>query len=150
MIKVAVAGGFDPLHSGHVEHILKAGKLGDWLVVILTRDAQLVMKKGYCHQPLNRRIEIIRSELIGIVNEIVVNKDVGTIECAETLRLVKPNIFAKGGDWTEQNLPKAEVKACRDIGCRIIFGVGNKVDADGKKLSSQSIVSAVLNSIYNE
>jgi cytidyltransferase-like protein len=37
-IVVAVSGGFDPLHIGHVRYIEEARKLGDELVVILNND----------------------------------------------------------------------------------------------------------------
>lgn len=47
MIIVAVSGGFDPIHIGHLRSILEARELGDSIMVILTRDDQLIRKKGY-------------------------------------------------------------------------------------------------------
>ena len=43
---VAVAGGFDPLHPGHISHLREARKLGTRLVVILNPDQDLIRKKG--------------------------------------------------------------------------------------------------------
>lgn len=37
MKKVAVSGGFDPLHPGHISYIEEPLKLGDELIVILSR-----------------------------------------------------------------------------------------------------------------
>jgi len=44
-IIVAVSGYFAPLHSGHIEYIKLARKLGDYLVVILNNDKQGRLKK---------------------------------------------------------------------------------------------------------
>jgi len=135
MIKVAVAGGFDPLHIGHLEHIRKAKKLGDWLVVIVNPDADLIRKKGYVFMPLEHRKAIL--EALREVDEVVVSIDSdGTV--AKTLKLIKPDIFAKGGDRTPDNMPQNEIDACQEIGCKIVYGLGDKLD------SSQWIVARAL------
>ena len=46
-VVIAVSGGFDPLHVGHVRMFEEARKLGDRLVVILNNDRWLRKKKGY-------------------------------------------------------------------------------------------------------
>ena len=38
--------GFDPIHSGHIQYLLEAKKLGDILVVALNSDEWLIKKKG--------------------------------------------------------------------------------------------------------
>ena len=43
---VLVTGGFDPLHSGHIEYFQEAKKLGDKLVVGINSDEWLTRKKG--------------------------------------------------------------------------------------------------------
>ena len=126
-IVVAVAGGFDPLNGrGHLSHITEAGKLGDRLVVILSRDDQLVAKgnkpNGTFYPDISDRIAIIQE--LQSVDEVVVNIDEdGT--CAETLRLTRPNIFAKGGDRVPGNMPECEIKVCEEIGCEIVYEVGD-------------------------
>lgn len=52
MIRVLIAGGFDPIHSGHIDHITKARGLGDELIVILQTDENLLKKKGWCLLPI--------------------------------------------------------------------------------------------------
>lgn len=47
------------------------------------------------------------------------------------LRILKPAIFANGGDRFKDNIP--EVKACEEIGCRMVFNVGR-----GGKVQSSS------------
>lgn len=57
-IVVAVSGGFDPVHIGHVRMFNEAKKLGHELVVILNNDNWLIAKKGYAFMPENERREI--------------------------------------------------------------------------------------------
>jgi len=106
-IVVAVSGGFDPINGkGHITHIREARKLGDALVLILSRDDQLIAKgnkpNGTFYPSYSERL-IIMSEMRS-VDKVVMNIDPdGT--CAETLRMVRPQIFAKGGDRTPDNMP---------------------------------------------
>ena len=47
MSKVSiVSGGFDPVHSGHINLMLSAKELGDELIVLLNSDSWLIRKKG--------------------------------------------------------------------------------------------------------
>ena len=125
-MRVAISGGFDPLHLGHVDHIRKAKKLGDYLIVILQSDDNLVKKKGYCFMPYTERVEIMKS--LRYVDEVVMNID-NDMTSAETLRKVKPDLYAKGGDRTPNNMPENEVEACKEIGCQIVYGIGDQLDS---------------------
>ena len=126
MIKVAVTVSFDLLHDGHIEHIREASKLGDYLIVIVSPDGFLIKKKGYCLIPLPSRLRI--ADGIKYIDEVRVSIDEdGT--CARTLKLIKPDIFAKGGDRTPDNMPRNEVKVCEEIGCEIVYGVGRKLNS---------------------
>ena len=58
---VLVTGGFDPLHSGHIEYFKEAKKLGDILVVGVNSDAWLTRKKGAPFMPLLERTNIVRN-----------------------------------------------------------------------------------------
>ena len=60
-IVVAVSGGFDPLHPGHIRLFHDAKKLGDELVVILNNDNWLMKKKGYVFMHDRERKEVINS-----------------------------------------------------------------------------------------
>ena len=133
---VAVSGGFDPMHIGHVRYIKEAKKLGDYLVVIVNGDGFLERKKNYKFMPLEERMEVIDS--MDSVDFVVpwVSTDQTVIGA---LQIIKPNIFAKGGDRTgPENIP--EWQPCLDIGCEIITGVG------GDKIQSSSdLVKAFMN-----
>ncbi|MEK7354105.1 MAG: adenylyltransferase/cytidyltransferase family protein [Chloroflexota bacterium] len=129
-VVVATGGGFDPLHEGHVRLFKEAKKLGDVLVVMLNSDEQLSKKKGQPFYPSeDERKEIIES--IRYVDKVIIDpgKDV---TCEEALKLVKPDILAKGGDRVEGSMPEIELKTCKEIGCRIIYNVG------GAKVQSSS------------
>jgi len=129
---VAVSGGFDPVHIGHVRMCQEAKKLGDKLVVILNNDNWLKKKKGYAFMPQEERKEIIKA--IKWVDKVVLTghkpnpKDMSV--CAELTKL-RPDIFANGGDRKAGNTP--EDVACKKIGCKMVFNVGH-----GGKIQSSS------------
>lgn len=126
---VAISGGFDPLHAGHIRHIKAAKRLGDKLIIILSPDDQLKKKKGYVLMPYEERKEILES-IVGVA-KVVKNID-SDITAAESLKLYGPDVFVKGGNTTPDNLPKEEFEVCKLMGCSIIYGVG------GKKIKSSS------------
>ncbi len=126
-VTVVVSGGFDPLHVGHIRYLKEAKNLGNNLVVILNSDNFLKQKKGYVFMPYEERKEILES--IKYVDRVVACVDQDLTVC-KTLEMLKPNIFAKGGDRTLENTP--EVDVCRKLGIKIVFGVG------GNKIQSSS------------
>lgn len=138
---VAVSGGFDPLHIGHVRMMQEAKKLGDKLVVILNNDNWLKIKKGQGFMPETDRKEII--EAIGCVDEVVITSHASDFDytnalsksvCAE-LAKIKPHVFANGGDRFADDIP--EFKLCRELGIEMIFNVGH----GGKVRSSSSLLA---------
>ena len=48
---VLCTGGFDPIHSGHIDYLNEAAKLGDTLIVGLNSDDWLIRKKGKAFMP---------------------------------------------------------------------------------------------------
>ena len=131
-IVVAVSGGFDPLHRGHVRMFQEAKKLGDELVVILNNDNWLEAKKGCTFMPQEERKEIL--ETISCVGRVALTKhpkNPKDMSVCEDLLKIRPHIFANGGDRHQHNIP--EVAACRAIGCKMVFNVGS-----GGKIQSSS------------
>ena len=115
---VAVSGGFDPIHIGHVRMIQAAAELGN-VIVIANSDEWLHRKKGYAFMRYEEREEILRA--IKGVYDVVKAKDDDNTVCASLLFL-KPDIFANGGDRKEGNIP--EYKLCEDMEIEMKFGVG--------------------------
>jgi cytidyltransferase-like protein len=130
-VTVAVSGAFDPIHVGHVRYLREAAKLGDKLIVILNSDEFLLRKKGFVFMPFNERKEILTS--IKGVDEVIASVD-DDQTVTRTLEIIKPDIFAKGGDRTgPENIPETET--CRRIGCKLITNVG------GGKVHSNTEIS---------
>ena len=137
-IIVAVSGGFDPVHIGHVRMFNEAKKLGDELVVILNNDNWLRAKKGYAFMPEHERREVI--EAFSAVDRVIITshpEDPSDMSVCDELKAIRPHIFANGGDRTNKNVP--EIPVCAEIGCAMIFNVGQ----GGKVQSSSWLVGNV-------
>ena len=136
---VLVTGGFDPIHSGHIEYFKAARKLGDELWVGVNSDAWLIRKKGRAFMPFSERIEIIKNlkmvdKVIDVVNDDKNNDAGGAIFKAFSIGATNV-IFANGGDRTKENIP--EMKQWGDNpNVEFIFGVGG----ENKKNSSSWIL----------
>jgi len=127
MVVVAASGGFDPLHVGHVEYLEHAKSLGDKLIVIVNTDDFLLKKKGYAFMPLAERVKIVQA--LRCVDEVMVCIDKDQSVC-ESLRHLKPDIFAKGGDRNVGNIPEATV--CNELNITIVDGLGQKIQSSSE------------------
>ena len=105
--KVVLTNGcFDILHAGHVRYLAGAKALGDCLIVGLNSDASVSLLKGPS-RPINSQED--RAEvLLGLaaVDYVVIFEE-QTAE--ELVRTIEPDIYAKGGDYTLDNLPEARI-----------------------------------------
>ena len=127
MTTVCVSGYFTVLHKGHVKLFEEAKKLGDKLVVIVNNNDQQIQKKGkliHDSEDIKYIVENLR-----MVDEAIVSIDKDTTVC-ETLKKIKPDIFANGGDRVSDNVP--EDKVCEEEGIKMVFNVG------GEKVNSSS------------
>lgn len=115
---IAVSGGFDPVHIGHVRMIRDASRYGDVLVII-NSDAWLERKKGYVFMPWKERAEIM-GNIKGVRLVTQVDDSDGTV--CEALTRHKPDVFANGGDRKENNTP--EMDLCDHIGIEMMWCVG--------------------------
>ncbi|MBU6447412.1 adenylyltransferase/cytidyltransferase family protein [Patescibacteria group bacterium] len=138
---VAVSGGFDPVHIGHVRMFKEARALGDKLVVIINNDNWLRKKKGFVFMPEKERKEIIES--IRYVDKVIFSKhkpNPKDMSVGKELLALKPDIFAKGGDRTSKNTP--EMAICKKIKCKMAFDIGR----GGKVQSSSWLTNKIKNS----
>ena len=142
MKTVAVSGGFDPIHVGHIRLINEAKKLGDKLIVIINNDNWLRAKKKYNFMHEQDRAEII-SNLKSVDEVILTNHEENTkdMSVCKELKIIKPDIFANGGDRKQDNIPEYDV--CERLGIEMIFNVG------GEKLRSSSEIVKKANSKNN-
>ena len=124
-IIVAVSGYFDPLHVGHLEYFGKAKSLGDFLVVIVNNDAQLKRNRNVSKPFMKQEDRINLIETINFVDKVVLSVD-NDDSVNETLRLLKPDIFAKGGGMEfGENVPETEI--CGELGIKMVYGLGAKI-----------------------
>lgn len=129
---VAVSGGCDPCHSGHIRMILEAATYGD-VVVILNSDDWLMRKKGYKFMSWEERAEILMA-IKGVTDVVTVDDSDGTV--CEALRRIRPDYFANGGDRKVGNTPEGDV--CAELGIEMLWNVGG-----GKTQSSSWLIDAV-------
>ena len=105
--RVVLANGcFDVLHVGHVRYLAGARELGDVLVVGVNSDAQVARLKGPDRPvlPADERAELV--EALESVTYVTVF-DEPTVE--ELLLALKPDVHAKGTDYTEDSVPERNV-----------------------------------------
>jgi len=137
-IVVAVSGGFDPLHVGHVRMFERARKLGDKLIVILNNDNWLKLKKGFVFMPEKERAELLRG--IRWVDDVFLTThkpNTDDISVVSALEKLKPDIFVNGGDRQSYEIP--EVVTCKKYNIKMVFNVGR----GGKVQSSSWLLKAV-------
>ena len=131
---VLVTGGFDPIHSGHIEYFKAARELGDHLTVGVNSDAWLERKKGKAFMSFAERSEIL--EAFQYVDEVMAFKDDAEGSAINLLTQVQqlyPNCtiaFANGGDRTNKNTP--EQGFCNAYNIDMIWNIG------GGKIQSSS------------
>jgi D-beta-D-heptose 7-phosphate kinase/D-beta-D-heptose 1-phosphate adenosyltransferase len=109
-------GVFDLLHPGHVELLRQARRLGDALVVAINSDASVRRLKGP-GRPVQGEAE--RLALVAALDCVdhVLRFDADT--AIELVRAIRPDVYVKGGDYAEADLPEAE--AARQAGTRIVI-----------------------------
>ena len=130
--RVVLANGcFDLLHVGHVRLLADARSRGDRLVVALNADASVRALKGE-GRPLTPLAE--RAEVLAALRSVdhVTWFDETTAE--ETLRCLRPDVHAKGTDYTQATVPEAVVD--RELGIEIA------ICGDPKSRSSSALADA--------
>ena len=107
-------GCFDVLHAGHIRYLLGARELGNILVVAINSDAQVRRLKGVGRPILS---EHDRAELVASIEAVnfVTIFDEPTVE--QLLLVLRPDVHAKGTDYTEETVPERDV--VRSFGGRV-------------------------------
>jgi D-beta-D-heptose 7-phosphate kinase/D-beta-D-heptose 1-phosphate adenosyltransferase len=123
---IAVSGGFDPVHVGHIRMILDAAQEGD-VLIIANSDCWLRRKKGFVFMPFEERVEILQA-VKGVLNVVCVDDSDNTV--CNALREFRPDAFANGGDRKQANTPEMDV--CNELSIEMIWNVG------GEKIQSSS------------
>jgi len=139
---ILVSGGFDPIHSGHINLIKEASKHGD-VVILLNSDAWLIQKKGKEFLSYGER-KIIMRALKNVID--VISFDDSDQTCVEGIRKAiekYPNQkikFANGGDRGDNTTPLSEKAYCEQNKVEVLWGIGG----DNKSNSSSWILKKWL------
>lgn len=140
---VAVSGGFDPIHIGHIRYMQEAKKLGDKLVVIINNDNWKKQKRKHVFMPDYERKEII--EALACVDEVIISghsknpKGPKDMSVNKELLKIKPHVFANGGDRNEEDARNPDsslyydVEMCKKLDIKMVFNIGR-----GGKIRSSS------------
>jgi rfaE bifunctional protein nucleotidyltransferase chain/domain len=121
--KIVLANGcFDLIHVGHIRYLEGARALGDVLVVGINSDEQVKQLKG-ASRPLTPERE--RAEIIAALRFVDYVTVFPEQTVAELIRAIRPNVHAKGTDYTEQTVPEREI--VREYGGRTAI-VGDPKD----------------------
>lgn len=126
---IAVSGGFDPIHKGHIQMIREAAEYGN-VIVILNSDAWLLRKKGYKFMAFEERA-FIAASIKGVT--VVANVDDSDGTVCKALERFMPDYFANGGDRSDTNTP--EMQTCEKLGIKMLWNIGG-----GKVQSSSDLV----------
>jgi rfaE bifunctional protein nucleotidyltransferase chain/domain len=111
---VLTNGHFDLLHVGHIDCLQRAKALGDVLIVGLNSDASTRLLKGEKRPivPQEERAQLLAA--LQCVDYVIIFEE----RTAERLiAALRPEVYAKGGDWAIEDLPEA--KAVAEYGGRV-------------------------------
>jgi rfaE bifunctional protein nucleotidyltransferase chain/domain len=126
-------GTFDLLHVGHVRYLHAAKGLGGKLIVAVNADASVRSLKGE-GRPLMPDQE--RAEILAALADVDAVTVFNEPDVRAVIREIRPDIHAKGTDYTAATVPEAdEVRACG--GCIAIVG-------DPKNHSATDIIRSRL------
>ena len=126
---VLVTGGFDPLHSGHIEYFKEAKKLGTKLIVGVNSDDWLTRKKGRPFMPFTERVALI--EEMKVVDKVIGFDDSDDSACHAIFHTMSTHgsgtkvIFANGGDRTNTTTPEYKTYSSYPH-VDFVFGVGGE------------------------
>lgn len=98
-------GCFDILHLGHVEYLNEARAQGDFLIVAINSDASVRELKGP-DRPINNEID--RGKMLLNLKAVDCVQVFTEQTPLEIIKLIKPNVLVKGGDWMPEQIIGSE------------------------------------------
>jgi rfaE bifunctional protein nucleotidyltransferase chain/domain len=109
-------GCFDLLHVGHVRYLQQARALGDALLIAVNGDSSVRALKGPS-RPINTESD--RAEVLAALACVDYVTIFHTERVTDLVRVIRPQIYAKGGDYTAASLDPGERSALEEVGAEI-------------------------------
>ena len=132
--KIVLANGlFDILHVGHVRYLMEAKDCGDILLVAINSDKSARALKGE-KKPINNEQD--RAYLVSGLEMVDYVTIFDEISVENILRIVKPDIHAKGTDYTKDNVPEKEL--AKELGIEI------RITGDEKNHATTDIIEYIV------
>jgi len=135
-LRVVLANGcFDLLHVGHLRYLQDAASRGDRLVVAINTDASVRRLKGEARpfMPAEERAELLAG--LACVDRVFPFDET---DLEATLRALRPDVHAKGTDYTAESVPEAAVD--RELGIEVA------ICGDPKTRSSSELLNRLTES----
>lgn len=109
-------GVFDILHVGHLQFLKQAKSLGDILVVAINSDSSARKLKGPGRPINNEHDRLALVDALDLVDYTLLFEEDTAASC---IRMLRPTLYIKGSDYSDETLPEAE--AVREIGGRVVI-----------------------------
>ena len=118
-------GVFDVVHPGHIRHLLYAKSKADLLIASITADHHIT--KGVHRPHVPQDLRAVNLAAFEVVDYVVIDKNPTPLE---NIRLIEPDYFAKGFEYTATGMPAKTAEEAEVIGAyggEIIFTPGDIV-----------------------
>ncbi len=115
---VVTNGCFDILHKGHATYLMKARELGDKLLIAVNSDESVRALKGNSRPVTSEMDRALILACLEFIDAVVVFNETS---CEKLLSSIKPDIYVKGGDYTEETMNHEERKALKESNSIIKF-----------------------------
>ena len=109
-------GCFDLLHIGHIRHLEAAKQHGDRLVVTVTSDKHV--NKGPGRPVFSQQLRMEAVAALKVVDEVRLSD---SPTAAGAIKMIRPQVFAKGPDYSDENLDLSEKLALQEVGAELVI-----------------------------
>lgn len=116
-------GCFDIIHPGHVQILKRAKSFGDILIVGVNSDKSVKKLKGP-ERPINKFED--RAQVLAGLASVDFIIEFGEDTPINLVKVIKPDVFVKGGDYTRETLPEAKYVERFGGVVKIINRIGDK------------------------
>lgn len=111
-------GAFDLLHRGHATYLWQAAQQADALLVAINSDASVQASKGPDRPLVNENDRAYLVASLACVSAVVIFNGPKPVD---VFTAIPPDVYVKGGDYTEDSLDREEHAILKQAGARFVF-----------------------------